>query len=308
MLGRRLWYLAAIAGCVLFYICYQEWFSWVALLGILGFPWLSLLLSLPGMLTFQVRAEGPAWVQQGEYAEIALFGGSRWPVPPFRGRLRLERKLTGESWTHRRSVQLSTAHCGAITATPEKLWVFDYLGLFRFKIRKAEGMQTMVRPRPVPVEAVPNLEQFLTRRWRPKPGGGFAENHEMRQYRPGDNLNQVHWKLTAKTGELIIREPMEPERERMLVTLDLKGTPEELDRKLGQLLWLGRFLLEKELPFDICTLTGDGVANHFVADDTDLTKAIDALLCCAPAEEGSLLEQRIDASWHYHVGGGPDEA
>ena len=292
----------------MFYICYQEWFAWFALLCLFWLPWLSLVLSLPGMLTFSVKTEGPAWVQRGEPGEIALFGGSRWPVPPFRGQLRLERKLTGESWTHRYSVKLPTDHCGAIRATPEKLWVYDYLGLFRFRVRRTEGMLTIVRPEPVPVDEVPNLEQFLTRRWRPKPGGGFAENHEMRLYRPGDNLNQVHWKLTAKTGNLIIREPMEPERERMVLTIDLKGTPEELDRKLGQLLWLGRFLLEKELAFEICALTGNGVESHFVAGDGDLTKAMDDLLCQAPAGEGSLLEQTMDASWQYHIGGGPDEA
>ena len=308
MLSRRLWYLAAVAGCVVFYIFYQAWFAWVALLGVLGFPWLSLLLSLPGMVTFRVKAEGPAWVQRGEYAEIALLGGSRWPVPPFRGQLRLERKLTGEHWTHRYSVQLSTAHCGAIRAIPEKLWVFDYLGLFRIRVRRAEGLQTIVRPEPVPVPNLPNLEQFLARRWRPKPGGGFAENHEMRQYRPGDNLNQVHWKLTAKTGDLIIREAMEPERERLLVTLDLKGSPEELDRKLGRLLWLGRFLLEKELPFEICALTGGGAECHAIAREQELVKALDTLLCCAPAGEGTMLEQTIHASWHYHIGGEPDEA
>lgn len=302
-----MWYLAVLAGCMVFYICYQEWLSWVALMGVLLFPWLSLLLSLPGIWTFRLRAEGPAWVQQGEYAEAALFGGSRWPVPPFRGRLRLERKLTGESWTHRYSVQLSTAHCGAITATPEKLRVFDYLGLFRFPVRKAEGARTIVRPVPVPLQAVPDLERFLTRRWRPRPGGGFAENHEMRLYRPGDNLNQVHWKLTAKTGDLIIREPMEPERERMLVTLDLKGTPEELDRIFGRLLWLGKFLLEKEFAFEVYALTGDGVSGYLITNTENLTKTIDDLLCAAPAGEGSMTEQKLAASWHYHLGGAPDE-
>lgn len=308
MLGRRLWYLAALAGCVVFYICYQEWFAWFALLCLLWLPWLSLLLSLPGMLTFHVRTEGRAWVQRGELAEIALFGGSRWPVPPFRGQLRLERRLTGETWVHRYSVKLPTGHCGAITATPEKLWVFDYLGLFRFKVRRIEGMETLVRPEPVPLETVPNLEQLLTRRWRPKPGGGFAENHEMRLYRPGDNLNQVHWKLTAKTGDLIIREPMEPQRERMVLTLDLKGSPEQLDRMLGRLLWLGGFLLEKELSYVLWALTGEGIYSRTITREADLTQALDDLLRRTPAGQGSMLEQRIDASWHYHIGGEPDEA
>lgn len=308
MLSRRIWYLVSLAGCIVFYICYQEWLSWIALVAILGLPWLSLLLSLPGMVTFQLRAEGPAWVVLGDKAQVRLQGSSRFPAPMFRGRLRLERKFTGENWTHRHAAALPTDHCGAITATPEKLRVCDYLGLFRIPVRRGEGLRILVRPVPVPLERAPDVEAFLSRSWKPKAGGGFAENHEMRLYRPGDNFNQVHWKLTAKTGDLIIREPMEPERERMLVTMDLKGTPDRLDRKLGQLLWLGTFLVEKELPFEICALTGEGLTASFVACEGDLTKAVDALLGCTPAGEGSMLDRELSASWHYHIGGGPDEA
>ena len=308
MLSRRIWYLVSLAGCVVFYVCYQEWFSWIALVAVLGLPWLSLLLSLPGMVTLKLWTEGPAWVTLGEHAQVRLQGSSRFPAPMFRGRLRLERKLTGESWTHSYCAVLSTAHCGAITAAPEKLRVCDYLGLFRFRVRRGEGLQILVRPIPVPLENMPDVEAFLSRSWKPKAGGGFAENHEMRLYRPGDNFNQVHWKLTAKTGDLIIREPMEPERERMLVTIDLMGTPDQLDRKLGQLLWLGKFLVEKELDFEICALTGEGVISFPVAWGEDLTRAVDALLCCAPAEAGSMLDRECSASWHYHIGGGPDEA
>ena len=42
MVGRRLWYLAALFGCWVFYIAYGEWFSWLALMIVGGLPWLSL--------------------------------------------------------------------------------------------------------------------------------------------------------------------------------------------------------------------------------------------------------------------------
>lgn len=307
MTGRRLWYLVSLAGCVVFYICYQEWFSWIALVAVLGLPWLSLLLSLPGMLTFRIHIQAPAWVNLGEEAELGLAGSSRFPVPMFRGRLSLEQTLTGERWRYRRGGKVPAEHCGAIRVRPEKLRVLDYLGLFRIPAPKVGEMRILVRPRPVPLENMPDAERFLCRSWRPKSGGGYGENHEMRQYRPGDPLNQVHWKLTAKTGDLIIREPMEPVRERMLVTLDLKGLPDQLDRKLGQILYLGRFLLEKELPFEIRALTGDGITASSVATEADLIKAIDHLLCSAPAGTGSMLDREQTASWHCHIGGAGDE-
>ena len=307
MTGRRLGYLASLAGCFVFYICYQQWLGWILFLCLAGLPVLSLCLSLPAMLSFRLRVEGPARVPMGEPVQLQMMGGSRFPVPPFRGKLRITRNLTGEKSTHSGSVKLSTAHCGVVDAVPVKAKVFDYLGLFRFPAGHLEPLRVVIRPNPVKMEKIPDLEGFLSRAWRPKPGGGFAENHELRPYRPGDSLNQVHWKLTAKTGDLIIREPMIPEQGLILVTADIRGTAEELDRIFGRLLWLGSFLLEKGLSFEIRALTGGGVQSHPVKDEASLWAAIDTLLGSAPAKEGSVLDSSFQASWHCHVGGDRDE-
>ncbi len=58
MTGRRLWYLAALFGCWVFYIAYGEWFSWLALMIVGGLPWLSLLISIPAMLSFRLSPDG----------------------------------------------------------------------------------------------------------------------------------------------------------------------------------------------------------------------------------------------------------
>jgi len=52
MTGRRLWYLAALFGCWVFYIAYGEWFSWLALMIVGGLPWLSLLISIRQFFDF----------------------------------------------------------------------------------------------------------------------------------------------------------------------------------------------------------------------------------------------------------------
>lgn len=307
MTARRLGYLASLAGCFVFYICYQKWLGWILLVSLLGLPLLSLAMSLPAMLSFRLRVEGPGRVRQGEPAELQMMGGSPLPVPPFRGKLRVTRCFTGETVTHSGGVRLSTAHCGAVEAAPVKAKVFDYLGLFRFPVRKLESLRLVIRPTPQKMAHIPDLDGYLSRSWRPKPGGGFAENHELRLYRPGDSLNQVHWKLTAKTGNLIIREPMVPERGLVLVTADIKGTPEELDRIFGRLAWLGFFLLEKGLAFEIHALTAGGIRCHAITDEGTLLDAIDTLLGEKAAAEGSILDRPLQASWHCHVGGDADE-
>jgi uncharacterized protein (DUF58 family) len=308
MAVRRLLYITALGIGLVFFTAYQEWLSWLLLLVILGLPVLSLVVSLPAMLGFRAEPVVPAAARMGIRVDTRLTGWCRLPVPPFQGRLRICRSITGQQWQIKSGGALPTDHCGGLTAAPEKVWVYDYLGLIGIPVRNKETKTVVVRPVPVEIPQLPDLDRFLARSWRPKFGGGYAENHELRLYRPGDSLNQVHWKLSAKTGKLILREPMQPERGLVLVTMNLRGTPEELDRKFGRLLWLGSHLLEKEVTFEIRTLTGQGVLCRSVESQQTLAKAMDELLCAGPAIEGDLRERQFRASWQYHIGGGPDEA
>ncbi len=308
MAGRRVCYLMVLTVSFVFYLAYQEWFSWLALITVLCLPPFSLVVSLAAMLRFRTGVVCPDAVPMGMPAEGKLVGWSDLPAPPFGGKLRVSHTLTGEQWQQNSGMALPTQHCGSLTVTPEKVWIYDYLGLFRIRGRQFQSRVVLVRPRAVDIRRLPDLEKYLARAWKPKPGGGYGENHEMREYRPGDSLNQIHWKLTAKTGKLTLREPMEPLRGRVLLTVDICGTPQELDRKLGRLLWLGTHLLEKGLSFDVMALTGEGVMTLSVINEQTLEEALDQLLCATPAASGSVLDGTLSASWHRHVGGEPDEA
>lgn len=307
MFGRRVWYLTALIGALAFYLAYGEWFSYILLLWVAGLPWLSLLLSLPAIVTFRLDPEVPEHVRQGEKAEVSLIGSSRFPLPPFKGKIRLRNCQTGAVTRYFPEQGLPTAHCGGFALTVKRPRVCDYLGLFAFPARIQGGRTVVVRPEPVPMPQPPALEELQPKAWKPKPGGGFAENHELRDYRPGDGLNQVHWKLTAKTGAMTIREPMEPVRGVLLVTMDLMGDPEELDRKFGHLQWLGDVLLEREAPFQLRVLTGAGVRAWSVGTQQELKRAVDALLRAPLSEGGSIQDQGCAASWLCHIGGQKDE-
>lgn len=303
MAVRRLIYLAALGLCFVFYIAYGQWLSWLILVAVMALPWFSLLLSLPAMLRFRASPSGPCTLSLGEEGELWLMGSCPWPMPPFRGRLRLQRVITGESWYYQEKEDLLTDHCGGITVTAEKVRICDYLGLFSFPVPGRVQKTILIRPQPQKMELSQDLQRFAARSWKPKAGGGYAENHEIRQYRPGDSPNQVHWKLTAKTGNLMIREPMEPQRDLVLLTLHLQGTPEQLDRKLGRLLWLGTYLTEQSISFRLQVLTGDGLLTFSVESELQLRKAIDDVLCRSASEEKEFPAHSVPVFWHCHIGG-----
>ena len=254
MVKRWMLYGAALIGGIVFYFAYREWFAWFTLMAILFFPVAALVLSLPAMTGLRLHAQGPRRVEIGEEVRLDFVSDSRLPAPPCRNTLRVTRNVTGESWTLKEGAALPTQHCGQLSCTPSRSRVYDYLGLFRLKIRQCTGTDVYVWPAKVPVTDLPSLARFAGKAWKPKPGGGFAENHEIRRYRPGDKLNQVHWKLSAKTGKLMMREAMEPVRDAIRIEMTLRGTPEELDMKFGQMLWRSQYLLEEAL---VSTVPGE---------------------------------------------------
>lgn len=307
MAGRRIIYLLAWFGCMVFFWAYQEWFAWFALVTVICLPIFSLLISLPAMLTAKLALHCPPALPLGMELVPELRCRSFLPTPPWKCSVMVRSPLHDCQWRLHEGDPLPTDHCGALVCSIRKAKVCDYLGLFSLPLRCCPPSTVLVRPAPVRVERLPELDHQLSHTWVPKPGGGFAENHELRLYRPGDSVQQIHWKLSAKTGSLILREPMEPVRYRVLLRLNLNGSPEELDQKMGQMVWLGQHLLERDIHFEIQSLTGDGIENWYVTNADDLTSAADQLLSRTPACSGSIRDRAEQAAWQYHIGGGTDE-
>ena len=297
-----------ILGSFAFYMAYQQWFSWILLLFMLLLPWLSLALSLGAILRTGMEPSASPRMPLGSLQMIQVKVSSRYPLPPHRSRIRITKPMTGECSILKPGDKVPTEHCGGIKAQLHKPRICDYLGLFGFQVRKTTEETFLVLPEPVSMEVPPDLTKYLAQRWRPKPGGGYAENHEIRQYHPGDNLNQIHWKLSAKVGDLMLREPMEPERGLMLLTMDLCGTAPELDIKMGHLLWLSKWLLERAITFDVRVLTGNGIESWTIRDEWSLNSCIESLLCSPFATEGSVRDHSFTAAWQHHIGGEQDES
>lgn len=307
-------YGLGLGGAVVFHVFYFGWFSWFMLVLAAALPVFSLLVSLPAMVKVRLRADCPADCLRGETVYVTLQAVNGFlPMPRCRFRLRIHDGMTGRAVVLRQHVPgqdswfvpVDTAHCGRKTITAEKAWVYDYLGLFRFPVRPSAPAELTVRPAPVQPEKLPNLAHFMARRRQPKPGGGFSEEHELRDYRPGDNLRQIHWKLSVKTDRMIVREAQEPIRERTLLTLDLMGTPEQVDDTLEQLLWLSGWLLDHETEHQLIWIDPADceLATQTVRTAQDLEDALQRLLRSSLREDTPSIAQRKfpSASWRHHI-------
>lgn len=308
MIKRWILYLVMLIGCLVFFAFHQGWVPWLLLVMVACTPLLSLLLSLVPMLLVRPQIDCPGIITVGDRESLNVTIHSPLPLPPCSCRFRVSHTLTGQELKMKSGDRLPTSHSGQLLCRNAGFYVYDYMGLFRIRLRHIPEKRILIRPKTVVMKPPKALDRFLSNSWQPKYGGGFSENHELRLYRPGDGLNQVHWKLSAKTGKLIIREPMVPRHGRILLTMDLNGVPAHLDRKLGKLIWMGDYLLELGLRYEIHVLTGSGVRMLSVRCEDDLPRAIDELLCCTPVAEGTILDSRAIAAWQYHIGGDDDEA
>lgn len=128
---------------------------------------------------------------------------------------------------------LTSKYCGAVAFWLAQVQVPDHLGIFWGKCRSIGGLQEMSvlpdRSREVP-EIAEKVQQFAA------DGDGFhqrrsgddpSETYDIRAYMQGDTMHRIHWKMTAKTDEMMVRDFGQPVERVTLLLLDLcKGTDE----------------------------------------------------------------------------------
>ncbi len=314
MLRNWLVYLLGLAGALVFHIYYFGWYSWFVLVLAVALPWFSLLVSLLAMLRTRLRMDAPALLTRNEAAYVTLRAGNGFlPQPLCRFRLTITAVMTGERRSLRQSTQsqgswyvpLDTSHAGAYLCQVEKARVYDYLGLFRLPVRAPAPVETVIRPVPREPARLPNLRHFLVRQLKPKPGGGFSEEHELRDYRPGDSMREIHWKLSVKTDRTIVREAQEPVRGLTLLTFDLRGTPGRVDAILEELLWLSQWLLDHDTPHQILWIdpTDCETATAPIEAPADLEALLSRLLRTPLRPDTPSLEGRTfpRATWRCHI-------
>lgn len=307
MVKRWLVFLTVWLSCLIFFLFYREWPGWILFAAVTALPPLSLLLMGSSLRSSKLNCSIPHAVIRGQQATVELSVTAKDYDPLWSAKLRLSHSFSGKTYKIKPNQNLPTAHCGILCISVGGVYIHDPLGLFRFRIAPRRQIEVAVRPEPAAPEAIPELGGKTATQWRPRRGGGFAESHDLRLYRPGDNLRQIHWKLSAKTGSLILREPMEPLHSRLLLRMELMGNLEEIDGKLSHLLWLSNYLLSKGLPHHWQVLTAKGAAEFTITDEETLFLSLDSLLRCQPATAGSVLDQPSNAAWWHYIGGDSHE-
>lgn len=119
---------------------------------------------------------------------------------------------------------LKTCHCGVVTFYLEKLTVSDYFGIFRGKCQIESVQKEMYI---LPWTNVPMADALAEAGdFEGKYGEDVYETYEVREFRDGDDVRWIHWKLTAKMDILLLREYLKTSESGVMISLDFRKEKE----------------------------------------------------------------------------------
>lgn len=173
------------------------------------------------------------------------------------------------------SVEL-TLRCkyrGRYTAGLDKLECHDPLGLFTIRRKYYKNNTILVYPRIVPLDSQYNgvyslIADMPTR--NSSAGEDYSSVRDLRGARNGDSLRRVHWKLSAKKNELIIKQYEPSVRNSCLILLDMSSVPYSGEQKLmvEDILIEGatavtRYFTDNSLPVVLSFMNGGQVFEYY---------------------------------------------
>ena len=307
MILHRLIYVFLLVTSFIFYMLYPPWISWYLLVLLLLLLPFDLFASLPGMLTKKLMMSVPDVLEKNDEAVLKLITIHKKSYPVRCIRVKL--LVTGDDFSTlcrlrcsaesdmQREVTIDTSRSGITLFTLKRISTISLLGLFSLPVSAGEKKSVLVLPPPLKPENTVALQHGT--RLVPKPGGGFSEEHDMREYRQGDPIKSIHWKVSAKFDSLIIREPLVPPPHSRLVHITPWKNSSECDLILGNLRWITDFMLSRQMPFYVKYGEKSTIAE--ITQETDLVEFLHSIFNDTVSKQ--IISDQIPSrfSWVFRI-------
>jgi len=192
--------------------------------------------------------------------------------------------------SQRITFQLSSKFCGVIKIRSARLNIYDPLRLFRFRTAKNICTDIAVMPEGHEIGGIVhytdrvNEESDVFSEY--KPGDDPSEVFDLREYNQGDKLNRIHWKLSSKKDDFIVKDYSLPIDVPCSVFLDMKCyqnselTLPVFDTLIETMISLSQFLLENERGHSVIFFNSslNRFVEHTVLDSSDLNTVINEII------------------------------
>lgn len=122
------------------------------------------------------------------------------------------------------SIPIAAEYPGMIRIGVSDIYVKDLMGFFRFQKKVDAETELSILPKQVAglVYEKTALEQgMLESEESTKRGNDFSDVQEIREYIPGDKLMSIHWKLSAKRDNLMVKDRVSMSDHQLVVLPEL---------------------------------------------------------------------------------------
>lgn len=313
MIQNKIRYLVLLATIGLLSILYNEYFMGIIFLTVAGLPFLmfALLSYVYGML--RVELVSPVHVaSKGEMIPVSvqIHNPTIFPASGIQLIITYSNSFSGKKYKKEFMVSadartratvtmnLMSEHAGNLEIALSKIKVYDYLKLFSLR-KKLKG-ELKIAILPVLHEI---MDEELLNRTRMqiesdyfstvKSGDDPSEVFTIREYREGDRPTRIHWKLSMKQDQLMIKEFSDPLNCSMLIFANLSVAMEEdilvyMDALMECALSLSySFLLKGQIHYFSWYDGKHGCCRRVrVVSEKDLFEAVDGLLQTGPYSGG----------------------
>lgn len=309
MIKKRLEYGLLLLAVIVFHIFLVDYLSFFVLIFFLALPVISLLVTLLTSRGIAVELEVKSFsIQKDEALPIRIKIKSSSFLPcRIRSELTIRNELLQEEL---RSVffvtagykeqtmeqTLSSKYCGKLDCRIKELRVYDYLGLlsFRKKIDNIKNCVVFVLPSIYPLMRVDvELRQHVenSESLQVKTGDDPSEIFDIREYREGDRLTRILWKLSSKHDQVMVKDLGLPISNNVLLLFDLNGNSEEVGGLFDTLNSVSCFLLKNQIIHEIgwYDIQNEGFVHTDIIKKDDLGVVLNSTLSAGRAGHQPLM-------------------
>lgn len=179
-----------------------------------------------------------------EYDAEICISNSNW-LPVLNGYITVvsENLLTGESHQteipfsvtghgkSRQHIVIKSSYCGKLKFFTETALIMDPLAIRCVKRALYSESSMYVMPATAEIntddESREALDMESFRYSQTRKGSDVSETYAIREYQPGDSIKRIHWKLTYKTGDVMVKEASYPIYNSMLILIETSFTENE---------------------------------------------------------------------------------
>lgn len=222
MTRNRIFYLLFLLGCVIFSAAYRSRISAVLLIAVIIYPLLALILTAVSLLTVSAGfTENRMVYRKNEQFELPLTIRNNFifPYAPAELDCLIPDNDTGLFLHKQVYISVAPLKCmrifvpcmhryrGSYMAQILKLTVYDPLKIIRLSRKTNSAMQLVILPRRIPLDELGFIfggEQGQLPEQRR--GGDKEDLSHVREYMDGDIVQLIHWKLTAKLDEMMVKQ------------------------------------------------------------------------------------------------------